>query len=567
MMECLPSIDENTIVSAVTGPVSHLNNINADPSSLEGANKLPCGLCGFIGCDLKIQGCGCHFHTVRLIGIWITLISFSGYPVPYLYSVNLSQRCCALPPPKTRFSQCPLCNSMSTGIILVPMSFHDMDEAKKNYTEKQSKSKRAQNRKRKKLKDAFSNIDDAYDRRTGRWTQEEIAYVDELIKTFDAGTLPLMDGMKLNDFLAGLLQCKQSRLTKKMKNAKLSSKSYERSTGVLDAATARVIGELEDAFFQSIQSPLVRSEMRFHMQKNWRELFSNYCVHVDQPVDASQWLSSIEELERRASASKDNARRQRRKLMMRCALNQDSQNPDPGVFIENNSAHPSLDQITRKPSSDPSDDLLLLFSDKSIFESSSVDMDANSVTATKTVLHKNAFLSKVLKYLKKYDIPFEHVDAWVPSYIVGEDGTGSQKCRLCFAGADTIDHRGKSKEIDDQYHSFIAFGEYSERFSFAVGCGLPGRVYQSGIPTWEQSVQNAPFKHFERCGGAMQYGISTVVGIRKKILNNVFASPRISFQLYFDSSSNTISECRANSSYFIFRHGSSEEPSLGDATL
>jgi len=84
MMEGLPSIDENTVVSAVPGPVSHLNNINADPSSLEGANKLPCGLCGFIGCDLRIQGCGCHFHTVRLIGIWMTHISFSGYPVPYL---------------------------------------------------------------------------------------------------------------------------------------------------------------------------------------------------------------------------------------------------------------------------------------------------------------------------------------------------------------------------------------------------------------------------------------------------------------------------------------------------
>ena len=54
---------------------------------------------------------------------------------------------------------------------------------------------------------------------------------------------------------------------------------------------------------------------------------------------------------------------------------------------------------------------------------------------------------------------------------------------------------------------------YSQKFSFDVGCGLPGRVYESGRPTWEQSVHNAPDHHFERCGGAMQWGIKTVVGI------------------------------------------------------
>jgi hypothetical protein len=38
-------------------------------------------------------------------------------------------------------------------------------------------------------------------------------------------------------------------------------------------------------------------------------------------------------------------------------------------------------------------------------------------------------------------------------------------------------------------------------------------VYESGRPTWEQSVHNAPHLHFERCGGALQWGIKTVVGI------------------------------------------------------
>ena len=65
---------------------------------------------------------------------------------------------------------------------------------------------------------------------------------------------------------------------------------------------------------------------------------------------------------------------------------------------------------------------------------------------------------------------------------------------------------------DDQFN-LSAFGDYSESFSFDVGCGLPGRVYHMGVPTWEQSVHNAPLHHFERVGGSVQWGIRTVVCI------------------------------------------------------
>ena len=65
----------------------------------------------------------------------------------------------------------------------------------------------------------------------------------------------------------------------------------------------------------------------------------------------------------------------------------------------------------------------------------------------------------------------------------------------------------------DDLFNLSAFGDYSESFSFDVGCGLPGRVYHMGVPTWEQSVHNAPLHHFERVGGSQQWGIRTVVGI------------------------------------------------------
>ena len=76
--------------------------------------------------------------------------------------------------------------------------------------------------------------------RTGRWTAEETIYCDKLAQKFVDGRLPLTEGIKLNEFLSDMLKSKQSRLTKKMKNAKLSSKTFKRTSGYLaDAAEAR----------------------------------------------------------------------------------------------------------------------------------------------------------------------------------------------------------------------------------------------------------------------------------------------------------------------------------------
>jgi hypothetical protein len=117
-------------------------------------------------------------------------------------------------------------------------------------------------------------------------------------------------------------------------------------------------------------------------------------------------------------------------------------------------------------------------------------------------------------------IPFEHVDAWVPSFVPvksNADSNSNPTCRLCFAGSITAEynfHNGLKVPLSPEDKFCLkSFGEYSENFSFDVGCGLPGRVYQTGVPTWEQSVHNAPQYHFERCSGASQWGVRTVVGI------------------------------------------------------
>jgi hypothetical protein len=65
----------------------------------------------------------------------------------------------------------------------------------------------------------------------------------------------------------------------------------------------------------------------------------------------------------------------------------------------------------------------------------------------------------------------------------------------------------------EEIESLSLFGHYSEKFSFSNGCGMPGRVFQSGQPEWDQYVSNASPALFERRGGAIQFGIQTAVAM------------------------------------------------------
>lgn len=142
------------------------------------------------------------------------------------------------------------------------MSFTEVDTAKRR------SSIELDSKRRKNKGDSAVADFDTSDCRTGRWTKQETDYVDEIICRFEMGMLPLCNDIKLNDFLAGILQCKQSRLTKKMKNAKLSARSFVRTTGYLNEG-AKEFSELENSFYCSIINETARAEVRFHMQKEW----------------------------------------------------------------------------------------------------------------------------------------------------------------------------------------------------------------------------------------------------------------------------------------------------------
>jgi hypothetical protein len=421
-------------------------------------------------------------------------------------------------------SECPICRLPATILQIMPMAFQEIDHAKTQASMLSISDKRGKKRKNATIARLTDNVmiaaseaapdDESSDLRTGRWTQEETDFCDMLITLFSEGKLPLLEKTKLNDFLSGMLKSKQSRLSKKMKNARLSLRQYNCIVGYIpDLQEAIALSKLETEFFASIKCPLERSEIRFHMQKEWREHFTAYCANIGQKVDADAWLTSVEELDRRISEQKDAARMVRRKVMMGQALSRDAVNSvQRGIHIE---VEPGTTDAHMKNGRTVSDDVNL---------GSVEDIELERHIRNPITEYAAPFLSKIVQFIKRHSFPFEHVDVWVPS-MVSESGVGTtsletnQKCRLCFAGCATVESKMPPEGSNsvplspEERFNLMSFGEYSEKFSFEVGCGLPGRVYSSGVASWEQNIQKATITQFERCGGAMQWNIQTVLGI------------------------------------------------------
>jgi hypothetical protein len=171
----------------------------------------------------------------------------------------------------------------------------------------------------------------------------------------------------------------------------------------------------------------------------------------------------------------------RREMMIALALKTDKQNPNSGAIIEvSDENHETLvNELNNTDCTGYTIDDNWMFTDTNEKKSSS------------------PYLDEIMKYIERNNVPFEHVDAWVPSYIPPSNmewaTSGNPSCRLCFAGCVTVDivsQKRRSLITPEEHFNMLTFGEYSQKFSFVIGCGLPGRVYQSGIATWEQSVQN-----------------------------------------------------------------------------
>lgn len=261
----------------------------------------------------------------------------------------------ALPPANVSSSMaCPVCKTgTATGLYLLPLNFHDIERSielrrksissdgnNNNFNEKMDVEAtyllHASNRSAL----ASSGLSDRERQRTGRWTEEEIKLVDYLVTAFCQGKLPLPHGVKLNEFLGDFLICKSSRLTKKMKSAKLSTRSFALGRPQLYAlprSDHALLSILQEQFLMSIPSEPIKLELRFNMAKHWRTHFSNLCVQVGYPsLHAKEWAASLEEMERRASNAEDIVRKMRRRKISLSAEKDSESSAKPPAHNANN---------------------------------------------------------------------------------------------------------------------------------------------------------------------------------------------------------------------------------------
>ena len=401
--------------------------------------------------------------------------------------------------------------------------------------------------------------------RTGRWSAEEVAYVDQVVTGFDQGSLPLPHGVKLNEFLGDMLLCKSSRLTKKMKNAKLSTRSFtlKNTCTSLDNQQVAMLSSLQDKFLKTVPSEPMQLELKFNMAKLWRTHFSNLCLQVGYDLlDGSDWLLSLEEMERRASDADEIVRAARRRRMG-MALRQDvGPTSNAGVFIGGVPANrgtiitppppvtfssdivmttaaaaappivvKSTPMTKPETNEDPvdflahvldissglsrprtlSEDFLIGF-DYLVEDPLNVASETNAnipPPVSSSLSDCGPFLENVIQYMESMNLAFEHADVWVPSILpAADENDTSNNLRLFHAGHATRSDIDAS--ISFKLHEY---GIYSTNFSFAPGVGLPGRVYASGKPSWEDKVDMADPSRFERAGGAQVYGVKTAIGI------------------------------------------------------
>jgi hypothetical protein len=388
--------------------------------------------------------------------------------------------------------------------------------------------------------EALSSTRSAH-RRTGRWTDEETEFVDFLVHAFDHGILPMAAGVRLNDFLCSLLLCKASRLTKKLKNAKLSARVYDIQNYPRPGSTeldCKMFTQRQEKFLRSVDDPATRWELRFIMDKAWRQNIYNLCSQVKYVnLNATAWLESLDAMENRAAEAEEKIRKARR-AQMGLALKTDVR-AETGVFFsgipvqkpckttsssspymsgrnrgdsfaasstesssENRHIATMLDHGHRRSSS--LDDFKDVFDD--LVEGTTITLNQGRPQASLRH-HSGSFLDEVQFYMENHDLPFEHVDIWVPSYVPDSERK-PENFRLFHAG-----HATRSDLDPALLCQLHEYGEYSTKFSFAPGVGLPGRVFVSGKPSWECRIDEADPKIFERAGGAKVYGIKTGVGI------------------------------------------------------
>ena len=95
------------------------------------------------------------------------------------------------------------------------------------------------------------------------------------------------------------------------------------------------MSRLERDFVNSIPDAVERTELAFHMAKEWREHFAQRCASLSVTFDGNAWLGSVEDVERRLAYEKERSRLVKRRFMMGKAMEKDGNALERGVFVNN----------------------------------------------------------------------------------------------------------------------------------------------------------------------------------------------------------------------------------------
>ena len=407
--------------------------------------------------------------------------------------------------------------------------------------------------------------------RNGRWTKEEVDYVDYLMKLFTDGALPLPDGITLNDFLRSIFLCKSTRLRKKIKSANFCTRTY--SSNVSNEAsleTCRELSKRQADFLRSLETKSDQQLLKFSISRIWTMHFFNYCVqHECEIVSARDWLESLEMIENQVTASKEAKKQRERRLKVDAIAKMTAKPSDKPSFYQPSLVNKALNSHSLAglvpQSLEVSNDTLSLsdLSDTFISQehASSLFMkehfndvkrheteEINDIINTKRAKFEDEvfskgtveicddeddfcrqfgdwspFISKINSFLQKEGLPFEYFDIWLASdsnqikhdkdHLPEELSSLIEKKTegivLRHVGHAT---RSNTDSILTLYH-MNEFGKYSSKFNFPPGVGLPGRVLKSGVPLWDDAIEKSSLNHFPRREMAKAHGVRKALGI------------------------------------------------------
>lgn len=588
-----------------------------------------CKGCGRKGSEIKVLSCGCTFHA-------------KCFPVKNITETTPNPNDAVVTQSSQQSSSkhqitCPNCGQTCTqGIYIFPLYFRDIEECTKEGVSISGREQNYVHNNPQKI-NCFDAViepillascftesvdtegDDEVYFRNGRWTSPEVDYIKYLREQFDSGSLPLPPGIKLSDFLRRLLLCKSSRLRKKLKLSNFCKRKYLLGKGTNLVLDCNVLSNLEELFLGSLETEPSRRVLRFNFSRMWGKYFWSLCQHLNLNIlVADEWLSSLEDIERRASIVKEEMTKQKQNdfhsqdflferngtVSFSAGMEHDILHPNAHNWNVDVSALPSrVDSMNHLPISsarstiitsiktavgsedddsyysnnnavveplkasprlmsqkyspkmiipkdeldlseilledfpiDTNDDLeALLLSEaeeSSGIEKKRIKVNRESASDVVEMCEKisdwSPFVDKVSHFLEEENLPFTYFDVWVardesktsevenneenPSSPVTSHQQATNKLdgtRLWHVGHGL---KGNVESIWTVYH-MTQFGSYSTTFSFPPGIGLPGRVYNNGVPVWDNHVQTSKWKDFPRVSGAQKHGVENALGI------------------------------------------------------